>query len=76
MDRCEEDWYASDNSLRGTSRGSREKPNAGRWPTLSTILDDLCSRRPCCAMALRRTAWSEHGVGAAWQVWIRHGRTV
>jgi hypothetical protein len=26
------------------------------------------SRRPCCAVALRRTAWSEHGMGAAWQV--------
>jgi len=30
MDRCEEDWYASDNNLRGTLRGSREKPNVGR----------------------------------------------
>jgi len=29
MGRCEEDWYASDN-LRGTPRGSRKKPNAGR----------------------------------------------
>jgi hypothetical protein len=28
------------------------------------------------AVALRRTAWSEHGMGMAWQVWIRHGRTV
>jgi len=26
------------------------------------------SRRPCCAAASRRTAWSEHGMGAAWQV--------
>ena len=26
------------------------------------------SGRPCCAVALRRTAWSEHGMGAAWQV--------
>jgi len=34
------------------------------------------SRRPCCAVTLRRTAWSEHGMGTAWQVWIRHGRTV
>jgi len=24
------------------------------------------SRRPCCAMALRRTAWSDHGMGTAW----------
>ena len=36
------------------------------------------SRRPCCAVALRRTAWSQHGMRAAWawQVRIRHGRTV
>jgi len=26
------------------------------------------SRRRCRAVALRRTAWSEHGTGAAWQV--------
>jgi hypothetical protein len=26
------------------------------------------SRRSCCAVALRRTACSEHGMGAAWQV--------
>jgi hypothetical protein len=24
------------------------------------------SRRSCCAMALRRMAWSEQGMGAAW----------
>jgi len=30
MDRSEEDWYASDNNLRGTPRGSWKKPNAGR----------------------------------------------
>jgi len=29
------------------------------------------SRRPCCAVALRRTAWSEYGMGAAW-AW--HGK--
>jgi hypothetical protein len=42
MDRCDEDWYASDNNLRGSPRGSREKPNACRWPTgrLSTAV--LC----------------------------------
>ena len=28
-------------------------------------------RRPCCDVALRRTAWSEHGMGAAW-AW--HGK--
>ena len=26
------------------------------------------SRRPCCAVTLRRMAWSEHGMGMAWQV--------
>ena len=42
MDRCEEDWYASDYNLRGTPRGSRKKPNACRLPTgrLSTAV--LC----------------------------------
>ena len=30
MNRCEEEWYASDNNLRGPPRGSRKKPNAGR----------------------------------------------
>ena len=29
------------------------------------------SRRTCCAVPLRRTAWSEHGMGAAW-AW--HGK--
>ena len=40
MDRCEEDLYVSDNNLRGTPRGSRKKPNAGRQPTglLSTAV--------------------------------------
>jgi len=28
-------------------------------------------RRPCCAVALRITARSEHGIGAAW---ARHGK--
>jgi len=28
-------------------------------------------RRPCCDVAFRRTAWSEHGMGAAW-AW--HGK--
>jgi len=30
MIRCEENWYTSDNNLRGTVRGSRKKPNTGR----------------------------------------------
>ena len=42
MDRCEEEWYASDNNLRGTPRGRRKLPNAGQSPTgrLSTAV--LC----------------------------------
>jgi len=34
-------------------------------------ISQAVSRRPCCAVALRRTAWSEHGMGAAW-AW--HGK--
>ena len=41
-------------------------------PQQSTAVE----RWPFCAVALIRTAWSEHGMGMAWQVWIRHGRTV
>jgi hypothetical protein len=29
------------------------------------------SQQTCCAMALRRTTWSEHGMGVAW-AW--HGK--
>jgi len=36
----------------------------------------VVSRRACCAVALRRTAWPEQGMGMARQVWIRHGRTM
>ena len=33
----------------------RSQPGAGS--------PQAVSRRPCCAVALRRTAWSEHGMG-------------
>jgi hypothetical protein len=33
MENCEEDWYASDNNLRGTPGGNHKKPNTGRQPT-------------------------------------------
>jgi hypothetical protein len=64
MDRCEEDWYASDNNLRGTPRGSQKEPKRAGSP-------QAVSRRPCYAVAFRRTAWSEHGMDAAW-AW--HGK--
>jgi hypothetical protein len=38
---------------------------AGRSRTRASS-PQAVSRRPYCAMALRRTAWSEHGMGAAW----------
>jgi hypothetical protein len=59
-DRCEEDWYVSDNSLRGTLRVVAEisRTRAGS--------PQAVSRQLCCAVALRRTPWSEHDMGAAW----------
>jgi hypothetical protein len=42
MDRCEEDWYASDNYLCGTPHGSQKKPNAGRQPTGYLSMAVLC----------------------------------
>jgi hypothetical protein len=43
---------------------------AGRSRTRA-VGPQAISRQPCCAVALRRTAWSEHGMGAAW-AW--HGK--
>ena len=58
--RCEEDWYASDNNLRGTPRGSRKKPNAGRYPTGRLSMAVLCSGLEKNSMV---RAW--HGRGMA-----------
>ena len=44
----------------GRSRGRAGSPQA-------------VSRLPCCAVVLRRTAWSEHGMGMA-GAWHGHGR--
>jgi hypothetical protein len=43
---------------------------AGRSRTLASS-PQAVSRRLCCAVALRRTVWSEHGMRAAW-AW--HGK--
>ena len=57
MDRYEVDWYASDNNVRETPRGSRRsRMRAGSKQAVS--------RRPCCAVAWRRTARSEHGMAS------------
>jgi hypothetical protein len=67
------DWYASDNNLRGTPRGSRKKPNAGRSPICRLWTADANSHMPCPCRAVPwpsevafRTAWSCHGTGASW----------
>jgi hypothetical protein len=41
----------------------RNRKQAGR--------SQAVSQWPCCAMAFRRIAWSQHGMGAAW-AW--HGK--
>jgi hypothetical protein len=64
MDRCEEDWYASDNNLRGIPRGSRKKPNAGRLPKGRHSTAVLCR------------GLEKNGMVKARQVLIRHDRTV
>jgi hypothetical protein len=64
MDRCEEDWYASDDNLHGTPHGSRKKLNVGRYPKghLSTAV--LCRGLEKNGMV---RAWHECGMGMAWQ---------
>jgi hypothetical protein len=48
------DWYISGNNLRGTPRGSKKKPNAGRSPSCRLRTADADSHmpksRPCRAM--------------------------
>jgi hypothetical protein len=60
MDRCEGEWYASDNNLRGTPRCSRKKPKAGRQPTgrLSTAM-------LCCGLEKNGKVRAWHGRGMA-----------
>jgi hypothetical protein len=48
MDRCEEDWYASDNNIRETPRGSRQYPNC-----LSSSLTDRIFFVVCCYHSLK-----------------------
>jgi hypothetical protein len=69
------DWYASDNNLRGTPRGGRKKPNAGRSSTWRLWTANVNSHMPCPCRAVSwpwsvafRTAWSWHGTGAAWEL--------
>jgi hypothetical protein len=65
------DWYASDNSLRGTSRGSQKKPNAGRSPTCRLSTADTNSHMSCHAMPIPRRAVAlrshfQNGMVEAW----------
>jgi hypothetical protein len=62
------------NDLRGTPRGCRKKPNAGRSPICRLWTADANSHMPCRAVpwpweVAFRTAWLWHGMGAArsWQ---------
>jgi hypothetical protein len=63
-------WSASGNNLRGTPRGSRKKPNAGRSPTRSFWAVDANSHIPCLSHAalcrgLERSLSERHGPGIA-----------
>ena len=72
---CIWDCYASDNILRGTPRGSRKKPNAGRSPTCRPWTADVNSHMPCRAHAVlcrgvEKSLSERHGRST---VWARHG---
>jgi hypothetical protein len=68
--------WDSDDNVRGTQRGRRKKPTLDRSPTARRpMLIHLCRAHaaPSCAVpwpweVAFKTAWSEHGSGAAW-VW-------
>jgi hypothetical protein len=64
------DSYASVNNLRGTPRGSRKKPNAGRSPTCRLWTTDANSHMPCHAHAalcrgVEKSLSERHGRGMA-----------
>ena len=59
MDRCEEDWYASDNNVRGTPRGSRKKRNADRELAGRLSAAVLCSGLE--KNGIVSMAWARHG---------------
>jgi len=68
MDRCQEDWYASDNNLRGTPRGSRKKLKVDRYPT-----GRLSMAVQCHGLEKNGMARAGHGCGLASvnQTWLR-----
>jgi hypothetical protein len=49
---CIWDWYASDNKLPGTPRGSSKKPKAGKSPTCRLWMADANSHISCCSHAI------------------------
>jgi len=66
MDRCEEDWYASDNNFCGTPRGSRKKPNAGRQPTRCLSMGVLWNDLEKNGMV---RPWRGRGMASVNQTW-------
>ena len=53
MDHCEEDWYASDSNLCGTTRGNRKKMQVAHRPHLE-------------GRAVPRPLEERHGQSMAW----------
>jgi hypothetical protein len=66
MDRCEGDWYASDNNFCGTPGGSRKKPNAGRQPTRCLSMGVLCHGLEKNGMV---RPWHGRGMASVNQTW-------
>jgi hypothetical protein len=74
------DWYASDNKLPGTGRGS----NKGH--KLASHKHAVNMPSPCHQHAITTLPWPWevtyrkahlwHGRGTAWHVWIKHSRTM
>ena len=64
MDRCEEDWYVSDNSLRGTPRGSPEEAERGQIAHRPSV-DGRAVPWPWEEGHGQSMAWARHGHGMA-----------
>jgi len=66
MDRYEEDWYASDNNLRGITCGSRKKPKVGWQPTGRLLTAVLCR---CLENNGMVRAWHGRSMASVNQTW-------
>ena len=59
-------WYSNKQQLTSNSRLANNRHCVQYLCIPPHILLKGVERWPCCAVVLRKAAWSEHGMGMAW----------